>query len=84
MSFFVASKLWDKYVRKLVVIHDECRVNMGSGHRDAKTTVEVEGGGAYPFLDFGINLQDWVHLEITALAAEFIEALVKKSDNHSP
>jgi len=49
MSFFVASKLWDEYIRKLLVIHDECRVNGGSGHRDAKTTVKAEGGGAYPF-----------------------------------
>jgi len=42
----MASKLWNGYVRKLLVIHDECRVNRGSRHRDVKTTVKTGGGGA--------------------------------------
>jgi len=49
MSFFMASKLWDEYIRKLAIIYDDCRMDIGSGHRDAKTTVKAEGGGAYPF-----------------------------------
>jgi len=46
MSFFMASKLRDGYIRKLSVIYDECRMNRGSGHRNVKTTVEAGRGGA--------------------------------------
>ncbi len=52
VPFSVASKLRDGYTRKLSAIYNECRMDRGSGHRDAKTMAEARGGGAYLFFGF--------------------------------